>query len=268
MNLSVLLAAMRFEGRLSWRDRAVWASCVALLFTIGFALHNGAARVATQEAAIDAARADETRRLASLRKTLNDIDAGRIEDELPPFRDPRNAIFVGGGSAAAVAVLPPTPLAIVATGQSDLYPAAIKVTSGGKDSFLFSDEIENPAHLASGSIDLAFVLVFLFPLAILALCYDLISGEREKGTLALTLASARDPRLVMSGKLAMRSGAPIVTTLLAIVAGTAFYSGAPRLFPPSSRPCAPWLSSTPSFGRCWRRRSMDATRIRLTTRSH
>ncbi len=226
MNLSVLLAAMRFEGRLSWRDRAVWASCVALLFTIGFALHNGAARVATQEAAIDAARADETRRLASLRKTLNDIDAGRIEDELPPFRDPRNAIFVGGGSAAAVAVLPPTPLAIVATGQSDLYPAAIKVTSGGKDSFLFSDEIENPAHLASGSIDLAFVLVFLFPLAILALCYDLISGEREKGTLALTLASARDPRLVMSGKLAMRSGAPIVTTLLAIVAGTAFYSGA------------------------------------------
>jgi ABC-2 type transport system permease protein len=226
MGLSVFIAAMRFEWRLSWRDRAVWASCIALLFSVGFALHNGAARVATQESAIEAARADETRRLTSLRKTLKDIDAGRIEDELPPFRDPRNAIFVGGGSGAAVAVLPPAPLAIVAIGQSDLYPAAIKVTSGGKDSFLFSDEIENPAHLASGSIDLAFVLVFLFPLAILALCYDLISSEREKGTLSLTLASARDPRLVLSGKLAVRAGIPLAATLIAIVAGVAFYSGA------------------------------------------
>lgn len=226
MNLSILLAAMRFEWRLSWRDRAVWANCAALLLTIGFALHTGAGRVATQAAAIDAARADETRRLASLRKTLADIDAGRIEHELPPFRDPRNAIFVGGGSGAAVAVLPPSPLALVATGQSDLYPPTIKVTSGGKDSFLFSDDIENPAHLASGSIDLAFVLVFLFPLAILALCYDLVSGERERGTLALTLASSRDPTLVLSGKLAVRAGIPLAATLIAIVAGVAFHCGA------------------------------------------
>lgn len=225
MNLAIFLAAMRYEWRMSWRDQAAWSACAALLFAIGFALHNGAVRVAAQEAAIDAARSDEAQRLTSLRERLSELGEGQGREEPPPWSDPRNAIFVGGGSAATVAALPPSPLAFIATGQSDLYPSAIKVTSGSKDTFLFSDEIENPSHLATGSIDLAFVLVFLFPLAILALCYDLVSGERERGTLALTLASSRDPSRVLAGKLVVRAGLPIVATLAVALVGVVIYAG-------------------------------------------
>ncbi|PWB95514.1 DUF3526 domain-containing protein [Methylosinus sporium] len=226
MTLSAFLAAWRFEWRLLRRDAAAWAVLAAIATMSALAFFDGAERIAAQKAAIEDARRDETLRLDSLRKTLADLDAGRVKGETPPYRDPRNAVFVGGGSAAAVAALEPTPLAIVATGQSDLFPAALKVTSGTKDSFLFADEIENPAHLASGSIDLSFVLVFVFPLAILALCFDLSAGEREKGTLALKLASAESPTAVLLGKLAARAGLPILAMIAATCAGVYLLRGA------------------------------------------
>lgn len=226
MNFSVLAAAMRFEWRILRRDPAMWLILASIAALVGFALYNGAARVLAQSAAIEAAHAEEGRRIAFLRKSLADIEAGRGGEDLPPYRDPRNAAFVGGGPAAAVAALPPAPLGLVATGQSDLYPAAIKVTTGSKDSFLFADEIENPAHLMTGSIDLAFVLVFVFPLWIIALAYNLVSGEREQGTLALTLASARDPNAALAGKLLLRAGLPIGATIAAFTIGVAWFAGA------------------------------------------
>ncbi|HEY8064300.1 MAG TPA: DUF3526 domain-containing protein [Methylosinus sp.] len=226
MTLSAFLAAWRFEWRLLRRDAAAWAVLAAILTMSALAFFNGAERVAAQKAGIEDARRDETQRLDALRNALADLTAGRVTGEIPPFRDPRNPVFVGGGSAAAVAALEPDPLGIVASGQSDLFPAALKVTSGTKDSFLFADEIENPAHLASGSIDLSFVLVFVFPLAILALCFDLSAGEREKGTLALTLASAESPTAVLLGKLAARAGLPILAMIAATFAGVFLLRGA------------------------------------------
>ncbi len=92
----------------------------------------------------------------------------------------------GGARPPRWRILPDAPLAIAAVGLSDLYPHAFKVSAGSKDSFLFVDEIANPAHLLSGSFDLAFVIVYLYPLLLLALCYNVLSGEQEQGTLALT----------------------------------------------------------------------------------
>lgn len=225
MNCSVLAAAMRFEWRILRREVATWAVLVSIAAIVGFALCNGAARVSAQSKAIEQARVEEGQRLAFLRKSLVEIEAGRGGEDLPPYRDPRNAAFAGGGAAAAVAALSLQPLGLLATGQSDLYPPAIKVTTGSKDSFLFADEIENPAHLMTGSIDLAFVLVFVFPLWILALTYNLVSAEREQGTLALTLASARDPHPVLAGKLLLRAGLPIVATCVAIAIGVGWFAG-------------------------------------------
>jgi ABC-2 type transport system permease protein len=225
MNVSAFLAAWRFEWRILRRDAAAWAVLAAITAMSALAFFNGAERVAAQRAGIEDARRDEGRRIAALRASLANFEAGRVSGETPPYRDPRNAVFVGGGSGAAVAALEPAPLAIVASGQSDLLPAALAVTSGAKDSFLFAEEIENPAHLADGSIDLAFVLVFVFPLAILALCFDLTAAERERGTLALTLASAENPLLALLGKLAARAGLPIGAMIAATAAGVLLLCG-------------------------------------------
>ncbi|MCQ4190659.1 ABC transporter permease [Methylocystis suflitae] len=233
---SAFLAGMRFEARTMRRDGAIWFALLALAGVALFALAMGASRVAAQQAAIAAARADETQRLSNLQKTLAQLQQGETQGkpapEPPPYRDPRNAAFMGGGPAAAVAALPPAPLALVATGQSDLLPPAVRVTTGSKDSFLFADEIDNPANLMSGATDLAFVVVFVYPLVILAMAFNLLAGEREQGTLAMTLASARRPSAALAGKLTARVAAPIVATLLAVAAGVWIFAGWERVASP------------------------------------
>lgn len=233
---SAFLSGWRFEARMMRRDGAVWFALLALVGVALFALAMGSARVAAQQAAIDAAHADETQRLSRLQKTLaqlQEADAqGKPAPEPPPFRDPRNAAFMGGGPAAAVAALAPAPLALVATGQSDLLPPAVRITTGSKDTFLFADEIDNPANLMSGATDLAFVVVFVYPLVVLAMAFNLLAGEREQGTLAMTLASARRPGAALAGKFAARVAAPIGATLLAVAAGVWIFAGWERLASP------------------------------------
>ena len=233
---SAFLAGLRFEARMMRRDGAVWFALIILAGVALFALAMGASRVAAQQAAIDAARADETQRISRLQKTLaqlQEADAqGKPAPEPPPFRDPRNPTFMGGGPAAAVAALAPSPLALVATGQGDLLPPAVRVTTGSKDSFLFADEIDNPANLMSGATDLAFVVVFVYPLVVLAMAFNLLAGEREQGTLAMSLASARRPAAALAGKLAARVAAPIIAMLLAVAAGVWFFAGWERLASP------------------------------------
>lgn len=223
--MSAFLAGLRFEAVMLRREAAVWLALTALVAAALFALWNGAARVETQRNLVASARADEAQRIEGLRRTLAELEKGESHGEPPPYRDPRNAAFMGGGPAATVAALSPAPLALVAVGQSDLFPPAIRVTTGSKDNFLFADEIDNPANLLSGATDLAFVIVIIYPLVILALTFNLLAGEREAGSLAMTLASARRPGAALGGKLAARVLAPIVAILLATAAGAGFFAG-------------------------------------------
>ncbi|RTL85143.1 MAG: DUF3526 domain-containing protein [Hyphomicrobiales bacterium] len=219
------LAGFFAEARILARARAVGLALVALAAAALFALHAGAGRIASQQAVVAAARAEEAQRLDGLKTSLARLESGATQEEPPPYRDPRNAVFMGAGPAARVAALAPQPLALVAVGQSDLLSPVIRVTSGSKDAFLFADEIENPALLSSGATDLAFIVVHVYPLVILALAFNLLAGEREQGTLVMTLAAARRPGAALAGKLAARLVAPIAIMLLATALGIGLFAG-------------------------------------------
>jgi ABC-2 type transport system permease protein len=210
--------------RMMRRDRAVVVSLFALIGVILFSLWAGAQRVEAQRANVAAARADETQRVDGLKKSLALLQNGGAHGDVPPFRDPRNAAFMGSGPAARVAALEPAPLALIATGQSDLFPSVVRVTTGPKDGLLFNDEIDNPANLMSGATDLAFVVVFVYPLVILAMCFNLLAGEREQGALAMTLASAREPGAALLGKFVARSLAPIAAACATIALGVGVFA--------------------------------------------
>lgn len=85
-------------------------------------------------------------------------------------------------------LLPPGLLAPLAIGQSDLLPYYFKVSTDSRETIMASNEIENPNRLLAGRFDLALVLIFLYPLLILALTYNMLSVEQEQGTLALVLS--------------------------------------------------------------------------------
>ncbi len=163
----------KLELRLLIRERAAWVLLALFAAALGYGLWNGS-RVAGRQREAAAAIAQDTEAFqAQVRQHLGQQAI-----------DPKT--IAGRGT---MAVLPPAPLPLLATGQSDLSPGHESVVlwrlaaSGDTRS-----ELENPSHLLAGRFDLAFVLVWLFPLFLLALVYDLMAGDRESGTLRLALA--------------------------------------------------------------------------------
>ncbi len=142
-----------------------------------------------------------------------------------PSWGPGNANYLGGFVGRYVAQ-PPAPLGALAVGQSDLYAAYSKVNARTREAVVATDQTGNPLLLKVGQFDLAFVLIYLYPLFVLAVAYDLTSGEREDGTLRLIASQPIAMRQLVVGKVLARGavvlGPALVVPVLALAfAGTA-----------------------------------------------
>jgi ABC-2 type transport system permease protein len=191
------------EWRLLRADRmlrVVGALFAALLIA---ALVNGLTWTKFQSSTLAELRTADAARFAQYVDTLKSM-APDAPIAGPFAPDPRNPMTIGsrGGTLSA---LDPTPLSVLAVGQSDLLPYYLKVTTGGRQGVLKGDEIENPGNLLTGRFDLAFVIVVLFPLVILALSYNMLAGEREDGTLALVLSQPVQLRTLLLAKVGVRA---------------------------------------------------------------
>ena len=90
-------------------------------------------------------------------------------------------------------------------GQGDVYPNYIKVTARSLDALVSGDQIEHPLAVANGQFDAAFVVLFLYPLLIFAVSFDLTATERDRGTLRMVLAQPVTLREVVAGKMIVRA---------------------------------------------------------------
>jgi ABC-2 type transport system permease protein len=203
-----------FERSLFRADRLSLMVALILFAAVGYAMVNGQSWMNKQQQAVHAAQTEESVRLQELKDNLGKIDAGSLKPT-KAYENPANAYWVGNRHAATYAVLPPTALAATAVGQSDLNPPYIKVSADNKESFALNEEIENPGNLLIGNFDLAFVVVFLLPLLIIALSYNLLSAEREQGTLAITMTNPVPLWVLIAGKLSFRVG--LVFSLMASI---------------------------------------------------
>ncbi|WP_395351189.1 ABC transporter permease subunit [Variovorax sp. UC122_21] len=207
-----LRAVMRQELRLLLADRSVWVVALLFLLLVGYALGNGLAQTAQRDRAQAAvAQADRDTRAAQ-RAQLEAILAGRAQPT--PFENPADPSRMASSYGAQHAILPSAPLGPVALGRSDLFPSQFRVTHQSRVAFMNPSDIENPWYLLSGQFDLAFVLVYLLPLLIFVLGYNLLSAERENGTLRLLLSQPLRLRTLLAGKLAVRAAALLVPAVL------------------------------------------------------
>ncbi|RED22575.1 ABC-2 type transport system permease protein [Flavobacterium cutihirudinis] len=74
------------------------------------------------------------------------------------------------------------PINSLAIGQRDVNPSIQSVTIRGLEGQKYDSELNNPSNLLAGNIDFSFVLLYLFPLLIIAFSYNIISEEKESGT--------------------------------------------------------------------------------------
>ena len=206
------LVVARFELKLLAAERSLWAVIAILGVAIVLAAISGRHWQGAQNDSANWARLADLRTREQLRSTLE----ARARDTTPlsPFGDARNPYTVGTTFARRWIVLPAHPLGPIATGQSDLFPSYARVSMLSRETLLAAEELENPANLLAGRFDLAFVIAVLYPLLVIALAYNVLSGEREGGTLRLLRAQPIALRAVLLGKAAARAG---VLTLAAIV---------------------------------------------------
>ncbi|MEE4450825.1 DUF3526 domain-containing protein [Novosphingobium resinovorum] len=153
------------EARLLLRQRlAVIALALLAVLTVA-ALAAGMAETSRQRAAIAAIPAAQAE------------DIGAIAAWVDKQKD--------AGSAAYYSFHPtwdaPAPLAFAALGMRDVAPYILRVRALGLEAQIYDGDTFNPELALPGRFDFAFVLVFLAPLFVIALCHDLISAEREAG---------------------------------------------------------------------------------------
>ncbi len=200
------------ELRLLTRERAAWVLLFHFAAALAYGIWNGSHLARRQSDISTALTQDSEHFQTQLRDVLG-----------KQAIDPK--AVAGRGTTA---VLPPAPLPLLATGQSDLSPGHETVVlwklAAPADT---RSELENPSHLMAGRFDLAFVLVWLYPLFLLALVYDLTAGDREAGTLRLALAQGITPWRWMAHR-ALARALPILTLagLATLAAGVLTSSGA------------------------------------------
>ncbi len=197
------------ELRLLARERAAWVLLALFAAGIAYGTWNGSDLARRQRETATAFAQDSEQFQTQLRNHLAQQSV-----------DPK--AIAGRGTTA---VLPPAPLPFLAAGQSDLTPGHETVVlwklAAPADT---RSELENPSHLMAGRFDLAFVLVWLFPLFLLALVYDLMAGDRESGTLRLALAQGVTPWRWMARR-ALARALPMLTLAALATLAAGFFGG-------------------------------------------
>lgn len=110
-------------------------------------------------------------------------------------------------------------LAGLAIGHRDIQPSVKMVNIRNLEEQKYTSELLNPFYQLLGNMDFSFVLIYLFPLIIIAFCFNLLSEEKESGTWKLVLSQSENPKRVIRTKLLIRLGSVLLTLLLLLVVG-------------------------------------------------
>lgn len=196
--------------------------------------------------------------LGSARAAAERATIARFAESVPHFQPATG--MIGDGASPTVradvaanergylALLPPAPLSALAIGQGDVYPNYIKVTARSLDALVSGDQIEHPLAVASGQFDAAFVVLFLYPLLIFAVSFDLTATERDRGTLRMVLAQPVTLGDVVAGKMIVRVLTLLIPVLLITVGAAALFSPAGGGF---RLRASLWVAAIVVYGAIW-----------------
>lgn len=249
----------RYELKMLVAERLLPVVCGLLALMIGYAFFSGLSVTRVRDDAVAAARLKESKTAVANLESLRKVTAGVVTPG--PFENPANPAVIGNGSGRH-AVLPSLALAPIAIGQSDMMPNAYRIGTQSKVEFMYDSEVESPWTLLSGHFDLAFVIVFLLPLLIFALSYNLLSAEREAGTQRLLLSQPLSLSALVAGKLAARA-LPLLSVAALLPIALLL------VFRPEARTAASqlwtWIGLVFAYGSFWFALALAVNALRLSS---
>lgn len=211
--MNALLLILKNDWRILKRGRAI--KIVALLaFASGlYALFYGKTVVSRQQETIATLRQNEQVRLDSLNAWIRlDTSVAAHKEKWTQASSPYEVNVPEG---YRYALHDPSALTPLSLGMRDLFPYYVEVMGRAVFRQVFQQEITNPQKLSVGHFDWAFVVIFLLPLLLIVLSYNLLSSEKEQGTYALLRSQPITLRQVVVAKLGLRLG--LLLGFLAIV---------------------------------------------------
>jgi len=107
----------------------------------------------------------------------------------------------------------------LAIGHRDIHPSVKNVNIRNLEEQKHSSELVNPFYQLLGNMDFSFVLIYLFPLIIIAFCFNLLSEEKEDGTWKLVLSQSENPIKIIRTKLWIRLASVFATFFALLVIG-------------------------------------------------
>ena len=174
---------------------------IALLVFTGigiFCLEQGNTIYKYQITSLDSAIIKKNRNYHSLKATFDTLDQSNTKKS--SIEEP----FFLEWKLQDVVVNKISPLCILSIGQSDIYTPVI---SGHFYTNIFKNnytEFKNPEQLFAGNLDLAFFIVYLFPLLLLAITYNVQSSDKEKGITPLLNIQANSLKKVLWYRILVR----------------------------------------------------------------
>jgi ABC-2 type transport system permease protein len=174
-----LIYEIKFLIRSNWL--LVLLISITLLFA--YATFNGKSNVSKRLNDIEDVKKEYYKKDSLMLATLIKIEKGE-KTNIPYWQLPSEPMTVGR-RYPRLAVMQPETLSFIATGQSDMYTHFKSPTVYGNNFALDYSEMVNPVQLLFGNFDLAFVIIYIIPLLIIAFTFNVLSKEKELGTLRL-----------------------------------------------------------------------------------
>ena len=129
------------------------------------------------------------------------LSVAEAEDKPPEFNVTSGSSAVPDpNTEVSKLFLEPTPLSVFAKGLEEYLPSYLGMTRNGVKQGSTS-LAEAPLSSALGNLDFLFVVSTVFSLLALLFTFDAVAGEREAGTLRITLANALPRDLFLWSKL-------------------------------------------------------------------
>jgi len=135
-------------------------------------------------------------------------------------------ILASGGGAA---VIPPTPLSIFAKGLDENLCRAHEMGFGQRISASSKQQSVNDLFKLFTVPDLLYIIKVILSLCAMLFAFDMISGEKEAGTLRQTLSGSLGRPILITGKWIGGFTSFILPLFLAVLLGTAFVALQPRV---------------------------------------
>lgn len=185
-----------------------------------FAVSNTASQVQSRQQRADSLTVVEHDRLAKHPILMDSFATGGKVASVY-WNDARNAYDIGSHYGKKY-MFKPNDAPALAIGQSNLHHSDHEVTTAAE--FWFSalrkaERMDNPSNIIYGAFDVAFALVWLLPLIVIVFTYNVLSVEREQGTLKLLLVQGASIRTLLVGRIAFRLLALMGLTLTTIIIG-------------------------------------------------